>query len=575
MKALTSLLRRSDDRDLQDDTPVEDEGGLESVLIEDVSLSEGEAAKESLLEKGSSDPGSLVDYSGDLDDYRISKMEYEYFWDLALRPEYRTEEGGLDQKKMYDQFIRDFPDKNIRPGHSPTSAESFRRRMGGRVRTYPDHYVHNLLGSYKNTLPLSEAFKETELSDLLLFRFQQSRKRNIEASKERSGNVQRGVSWNRPDADGFSELFVALNLDLDPEFRLSKKMRNASKIADALNSHFHKSKTLRKASEISRFFSRYYSKNAFSAESLEEDGLFLDAFVPREMLEINGISEEAFAWDLAMTPEYRTEDGRRDLDKICDELNRHFHDGRIVRNAAWVNTHLSSYRLSLPEDEALKENKLRYAMKRISNDRWILAEETKNYHGFSEDYFIRMALQCPEYWNDESGVDSEKIALELNKVFNYGFDLRRPKEIETRLAYKKDQFTSPLTEKLSKIPEARETDPRDVMVLSSIDSLAKQGVYNRLGIPVKFVLDYLREDLDEKEYRSIQSYILRLFQTPLVLDNEYSYIIETSSLSQNRGPVNYIPKHLFGNVLKLSEDNRHITWSPLETAEKEEILMET
>ena len=105
-------------------------------------------------------------------------------------------------------------------------------------------------------------------------------------------------------------------------------------------------------------------------------------------------------------------------------------------------------------------------------------------------------------------------------------------------------------------------DFKNRLVLASIDSLAKQGLYDTLGIPIKVVLNDLRDDPDEHYYEITNSYVLNMLQNGFALDGS-SFVVENSPFS-NLEPVEYVPDRLPGHLLELSEDKLYIHLSPLE-----------
>ena len=293
--------------------------------------------------------------------------------------------------------------------------------------------------------------------------------------------------------------------------------------------------------------------------------------------------EDQAAWELALLPGYRTAVGGRDRSKVAEEINRLYHGGMPVRSAFVIGLRISKYKKELPKHEALRENQIK---KEIVEDfykkfggkifYWAKAKTTKDYHEFSEEHYMVMLSRCPEYRDDKGDVNLKKIADKLNEVFHKSYDLRSHSAVQSRYNSYKKSLSPEEAEKEERLfgglkkkkkfpetPDNLRTEYRDRAVLASISSLAKQGIYNRLGVPINSLLSHLWDDPRER-LNITHSYICDMFKEDLVLDGKTSLASENPSSIDNLIPANYAPTPLHGNVLKLSEDKRYITFLPLE-----------
>ena len=307
-------------------------------------------------------------------------------------------------------------------------------------------------------------------------------------------------------------------------------------------------------------------------------------------------SEGEAAWEMALLPKHRYKSGGRNLIEITKEINRIFHNGEPVRNDGSVASKLGDYKKSLPDHEARKEDELRREIReshfkrrdsgkpkgsrRPGKNAWVPAEETKTYHRFSEEYFMWMLWRCFENGEDDAPSNLEKIAAKLNEAFHGGRSIRSKDAIRKKLnLYKKSLVkqssvdykspgAGPLIQELDLDGHSRSQVNRINFkyqaVLASMNSMAKQGLYDKIGLPINFILNHIRGDFDGRLYNLDSSYITKMFQEDLVIDEKNPFIIEDSSLDKSTAHSRYVPEYFSRHVLRLSEDKRRVIWSPLE-----------
>ena len=337
---------------------------------------------------------SPADFQYDSEPLFSDFSELSYAWELALLPEYRTRSGDRDASKIVDELNNVFHD-------------------GFPVRT--DEEINEVLDWYRGCLPEREALKEKDLMDFFV--------------RERKNLI-----W-MPESDDFpSEVSFAWELALQPEYRTKGGGRDVQKIADKLNSVFHGGHHVRTPRAVEAKLTRH-RKPLSEREALEEDEL-RESFIGALKYSVwkgeyeGRPSEEVFAWSLVLQPEYRTEDGGRDLQKIADELNSVFHGGRSVRTHRAVGARLSQHKKALPEHEALEEDELRKSFIGAARHSVWKGE----YEGRpSEEVFAWSLVLQPEYRTEKSSRDLQKIADELNRVFHDGLPVRTRRAVEQRL----------------------------------------------------------------------------------------------------------------------------------------------
>ena len=141
--------------------------------------------------------------------------------------------------------------------------------------------------------------------------------------------------------------------------------------------------------------------------------------------------EMAFAWSLALNPEYRTVNGGRNVELIAAEVNRAYHGDQPVRKKNSLATALSNYKSGLSSDEASKEDQFRKSPSSGRRSRTVQPEsnvnESKSYLPESvipeAELGWNMGLD-PKNRNEDGRINWNEVLYEVNKTYPAGQELR-------------------------------------------------------------------------------------------------------------------------------------------------------